>query len=105
MRGFGEPRRVLSLSVGLQTGCRPWTGASAVVPDLQGVNMTLPDPCSPARVARLSLLFAAISPALLLPAAAQEAPVDEPRTLDAVQVTGTRIRRAEMEDQVPVHTV
>ncbi|WP_425603376.1 TonB-dependent receptor [Luteimonas endophytica] len=38
-------------------------------------------------------------------AAAQDAAEERTRTLDAVQVTGTRIKRAEIEGQVPVHTV
>ncbi|RPE75934.1 TonB-dependent receptor plug domain-containing protein [Vulcaniibacterium tengchongense] len=39
-------------------------------------------------------------------AAAQEAPPsDDPTTLDAVEVTGTRIRKAEIESQTPVQTL
>ncbi|MDH5835049.1 TonB-dependent receptor plug domain-containing protein [Luteimonas kalidii] len=48
-------------------------------------------------------------PLLVLPVAvlAQEAPPADPeaRTLDTVQVTGSRIRRAEMEGQVPVQVL
>lgn len=48
-----------------------------------------------------SLLFAL--PGL---AAAQDAPArSTPTTLDSVQVTGTRIKKAEMEGQVPVHAL
>ncbi|TYT26218.1 TonB-dependent receptor [Luteimonas viscosa] len=54
---------------------------------------------------RLCLLLSALP----LCAAAQDAPPPEPepgaRTLDTVQVTGTRIRRAEMEGQVPVQVL
>lgn len=64
-----------------------------------------PEPSGLARALRLSLLLAVCSPALSLPVAAQQPPDEEARTLDTVQVTGTRIRRAEMEGQVPVHTV
>ncbi|WP_024889032.1 TonB-dependent receptor [Luteimonas huabeiensis] len=67
--------------------------------------MSLPNPSRLARAVQLSLLLA-------LPAAAaaqQPAPASPAeaatRTLDAVQVTGTRIRRAELEGQVPVHTL
>lgn len=48
----------------------------------------------------LSLLFAL--PGLV---AAQDAPPQDPVTLDSVQVTGTRIRKAELETQVPIQTV
>ena len=48
----------------------------------------------------LSLLLA-----LPLAAAAQDAPADAAQNLDAVQVTGSRIKRAEVEGQVPVQTV
>src|SRR5690554_3696312 len=64
-----------------------------------------PGPGGLARAFRLSLLLAVFSPVLSLPAVAQQPPDEEARTLDTVQVTGTRIRRAEMEGQVPVHTV
>lgn len=64
-----------------------------------------PESSGLARAIRLSLLLAVAAPAVSLPAAAQDAPGEEARTLDAVQVTGTRIRRAELEGQVPVHTV
>ncbi|WP_058836289.1 TonB-dependent receptor [Luteimonas abyssi] len=63
--------------------------------------MSLPNRCRLAAAVQLSLILA-------LPAAAiaQETPTQaSTRTLDAVQVTGTRIRRAELEGQVPVHTV
>ena len=38
-------------------------------------------------------------------APAPAAPAEEARTLDTVEVTGTRIRRAEMETQVPVQVI
>ena len=49
---------------------------------------------------QLSLLFALPSLAL-----AQEAPTDDPTTLDRVQVTGTRIKSAEVAENVPVQTL
>ena len=48
----------------------------------------------------LSLLLA-----LPLAAAAQDAPADRAQTLDAVQVTGSRIKKAEVEGQVPVRVI
>lgn len=54
-----------------------------------------------ARAIQWSLLFAAL-PAV---ATAQETPPDSTTTLDRVEVTGTRIRKAEIEDQVPVQTL
>ncbi|NZA27283.1 TonB-dependent receptor [Luteimonas sp. SJ-92] len=62
--------------------------------------MTSPNPCRLAFAVQLSLLLAV--PAV---AGAQESTEERTRTLDAVQVTGTRIKRAEIEGQVPVHTV
>ncbi|WP_435574572.1 TonB-dependent receptor plug domain-containing protein [Alterluteimonas muca] len=66
--------------------------------------MMLPTPSRLARAVQLSLLLA-----LPATAAAQDArpasTTPDTRTLDAVQVTGTRIRRAELEGEVPVHTV
>ena len=49
---------------------------------------------------RLSLLC-------LLPSAAfaQQAPDSTPKTLDSIQVTGTRIKKAELETQVPVQVL
>ncbi len=49
---------------------------------------------------RLSLLC-------LLPGAAfaQQAPDTAPKTLDSIQVTGTRIKKAELETQVPVQVL
>ena len=48
-----------------------------------------------------------LSMLLVLPglAAAQEAPAPEARTLDTVTVTGTRIKKAEVEGQVPVQVL
>lgn len=56
-----------------------------------------------ARLPRLALLPAALLASA--PVVAQEGDDEAFRTLDTVQVTGTRIRRAELEGQVPVHTV
>ncbi|WP_149196637.1 TonB-dependent receptor [Luteimonas suaedae] len=61
--------------------------------------MTSPRPCRLALAVQLSLLLAV--PAVV---SAQDNE-DQTRTLDAVQVTGTRIKRAEIEGQVPVHVV
>lgn len=55
---------------------------------------------------RRAVLPVALSAVLAAPATAQQ--TDEAqaaRTLDTVQVTGTRIKRAALEGQVPVHTV
>jgi iron complex outermembrane receptor protein len=55
---------------------------------------------------RLSLLLSL--PTLALPALAQEQQASEPEqatTLDTVEVTGTRIRRADLETQVPVQVL
>ncbi len=52
------------------------------------------------RAVQLSLLFAA--PGLAL---AQDAPPEGARTLDTIQVTGTRIKKAELETQVPVQVL
>ena len=59
---------------------------------------------------RRNALTRAIHVSLLLAlpglAAAQDTPpTDDATTLDTVQVTGTRIKRAEIEGQVPVQTV
>ena len=59
---------------------------------------------------RRNALTRAIHVSLLLAlpglAAAQDAPpTDDATTLDTVQVTGTRIKRAEIEGQVPVQTI
>ena len=56
-----------------------------------------------AKAIRQSLLLAALP----LCALAQDAPepVPQARTLDAVQVTGSRIKRAELETQVPVQVL
>src|SRR5690606_29879961 len=64
-----------------------------------------PESSGLARAIRLSLLLAVAAPAVSLPAAAQELPGDEARTLATAPATATRIRRAELEGQVPVHTV
>ncbi|HSM12381.1 MAG TPA: TonB-dependent receptor plug domain-containing protein, partial [Lysobacter sp.] len=53
-----------------------------------------------AKAIQLSLLLAV--PGLV---AAQDAPQPEATTLDRIQVTGTRIRQAEIEGQVPIQTV
>lgn len=52
-------------------------------------------------------LAAALTGAGSLPAAAlaQEAEAQEATRLDRIEVTGTRIKKAELEDQVPVHTI
>ena len=59
-------------------------------------------------VAALCLVLA--SPALFVPSAlaasaGQDAAASDPATLDRVQVTGTRIKKAEIETQTPVHTL
>ncbi|MCW4471598.1 TonB-dependent receptor [Xanthomonas sp. H13-6] len=59
--------------------------------------------CPLAVAVQLSVLLAL--PAI---AAAQDpggAPSSAPTTLDSIQVTGTRIKKAELESQVPVHTL
>ena len=59
-----------------------------------------------AHAVRLSLLLSL--PTLALPAMAQEQPATESEqatTLDTVEVTGTRIRRADLETQVPVQVL
>lgn len=67
--------------------------------------MSTPHAASPACMLRRALLPAALSAFLVGPVAAQESVDDQARTLDTVQVTGTRIKRAALEGQVPVHTV
>lgn len=66
--------------------------------------MMSPTPSRLARAVQLSLLLALPAAATAQDARLASATPDT-RTLDAVQVTGTRIRRAELEGQVPVHTV
>ena len=56
------------------------------------------------RLAALPLAIACALPSL--PAIAQESPADEQaRTLDRIQVTGSRIRRADVEGAVPVTVI
>jgi len=54
---------------------------------------------------RIRPLAAAVHCSLLLALPALVSAQNMPTTLDAVQVTGTRIKKAEMEGQVPVHTL
>src|SRR5690606_2567747 len=89
----------------ITTKVRPWRGTAAATHLREAWRAMSPETSGLARAVRLSLLHAIAGPAVSLPAAAQQAPADEARTLDTVQVTGTRIRRAELEGQVPVHTV
>src|SRR5690606_36527851 len=88
----------------ITTKVRPWRGTAAAN-HLQEWRAMSPESSELARAIRLSLLLAVAAPAVSLPAAAQEAPGEEARTLDTVQVTGTRIRRAGLEGRVPVLTV
>ena len=64
--------------------------------------MTPPRPRRLATAIRLSLLLACPTLAFAQDPADAPPAASETRTLDTVQVTGTRIRRAEIEGQVPV---
>src|SRR5690606_40287730 len=53
----------------------------------------------------LGLLLSILSPVAFAQQAAAPEPEPGARTLDTVQVTGSRIRRAELETQVPVQVL
>jgi len=55
------------------------------------------------RLAALPIAIACASP--VLPASAQDSATDETRTLDRIQVTGSRIRRADIEGAVPLTVI
>src|SRR5690606_13864436 len=67
------------------------------------MNAPLRQPLAAALCLALATPVLSIGTAQAAPAGQQSAP--DPTTLDSVQVTGTRIRKAEIETQVPVHSL
>ncbi|KGO97823.1 TonB-dependent receptor [Novilysobacter defluvii] len=67
------------------------------------MNAPLRQPLAAALCLALATPVLSIGTAQAAPAGQQSAP--DPTTLDSVQVTGTRIRKAEVETQVPVHSL
>src|SRR5690606_20864115 len=67
------------------------------------MHAPLRQPLAAALCLALATPVLSIGTAQAAPAGQQSAP--DPTTLDSVQVTGTRIRKAEIETQVPVHSL
>src|SRR5690606_38679856 len=67
------------------------------------MNAPFRQPLAAALCLALATPVLSIGTAQAAPAGQQSAP--DPTTLDSVQVTGTRIRKAEIETQVPVHSL
>ena len=65
----------------------------------------LPRPDRLGAAVRRALLLSVLSPAAFAQQAPAPAPEEGARTLDTVTVTGSRIRRAELETQVPVQVL
>src|SRR5690606_9978640 len=66
-------------------------------------HMTSPFRSRGRGLAALPIAIACALPAL--PAVAQDAPADDTQTLDRIQVTGSRIRRADIEGAVPLTVI
>src|SRR5690606_39139265 len=89
---------------GLQTACRKQgCGANVLLTERESMHAPLRQPLAAALCLALATPVLSIGTAQAAPAGQQSAP--DPTTLDSVQVTGTRIRKAEVETQVPVHSL